>query len=254
MNLRTVLSLVVIALITGAGSSVSAAPLRVAAPVEAQAKADPISGDWSGRFEIGHNSATLVFNLKLDGDKVTGSADSAHTGPGTISKGSWADNKLVFTLDFAAHESIIVNGILQDGKLSGEFRTEGMVGTWVAEKKAAAAAGNADKPGSAVGGAATNITANAIAGEWDATFEAQGTMVPVSLKFIVDGDKFSGSSESAHLGPGKISKGSWTADKLNFNMDGAFGSVSVSGVLRDGTLAGEFDMGKMHGTFTARKK
>ena len=43
--------------------------------------------------------------------------------------------KLSCTLNFAAHESIALTGKLQDGKLSGEFQTEGMQGNWEAEKK-----------------------------------------------------------------------------------------------------------------------
>jgi hypothetical protein len=74
------------------------------------------------------------------------------------------------------------------------------------------------------------------------------------LRFKVDGDQITGTSQSEHLGAGKISKGSWAADKLNFIMEGAFGSVSVKGQWRDGNLVGEFDMGQMHGSFAAKKK
>ena len=49
--------------------------------------------------------------------------------------GSWAENKLSMTLDFAKHESIAVTGSLKDGRLAGEFRTEGFVAKWEAKKK-----------------------------------------------------------------------------------------------------------------------
>jgi len=97
--------------------------------------ADPLSGEWNVSFYVQGSTTPATFKLKLDGDKVTGTADSAHTGPGTISKGSWTDNKLNFTLDFKSHESIAVTGILKDGKLVGEFRTEGFVAKWEATKK-----------------------------------------------------------------------------------------------------------------------
>ncbi|MDT7807799.1 MAG: hypothetical protein QOJ70_1612 [Acidobacteriota bacterium] len=86
-------------------------------------------------FELQGTKVPASFKLKLNGDKVTGTADSHHTGAGTLSKGSWLDNKLDFTLDFAAHESIVVTGKIENGKLVGEFATEGMRGTWTAEKK-----------------------------------------------------------------------------------------------------------------------
>jgi hypothetical protein len=98
-------------------------------------KPDPISGEWKGLFEVGGYSAEFTLKLKLTGTTVTGTAESGHTGPGTLSKGSWSDNKLSITMDFAAHESIAVTGTLKDGKLVGEFSTEGMQGTWAATKR-----------------------------------------------------------------------------------------------------------------------
>jgi hypothetical protein len=103
----------------------------------ARGTADLISGDWDVTFTIEGTTVPAKFTFKLDGDKLTGTAFSEHTGAGTLSKGKWADNKLEFTLDFAKHESIDVTGTLKDGELSGEFRTEGMVGKWSAKKKAA---------------------------------------------------------------------------------------------------------------------
>jgi hypothetical protein len=76
-----------------------------------------------------------TFKLKLEGDRVTGTVESAHTGAGTLTDGAWKENKLSCTLKFAAHDSIAITGNLKDGKLSGEFQTEGMQGTWEAEKK-----------------------------------------------------------------------------------------------------------------------
>ena len=254
MRLRMVLSLVVVALIASTGASVSTAAVLPAAPHTVEANnpiEDPISGEWEGLFEIGGASATVTFRLKLDGDKVTGTVESTHTGPGTLSQGSLVDNKVHFTLIFAEHESIAVEGNLQDSKLSGEFRTEGMVGKWVAKKKAAPPADNRESTGS---GGITKLSADLIAGEWDATLEAQGSTAPVTFKFKVDGDRITGASESAHMGPGKISKGTWAPDKLSFTMDGAFGSIAISAVLKEGKLVGEFDAGKMHGKFAAKKK
>ena len=45
------------------------------------------------------------------------------------------DGKLSFTLDFEKHESIDVTGTLKDGKLAGEFHTEGFTDKWEAKKK-----------------------------------------------------------------------------------------------------------------------
>lgn len=96
---------------------------------------DPISGDWNVTFYVHENKTPASFTLKVDGTTVTGTAYSDHTGPGTIRDGKYADGKLSFTLDFKKHESIVVNGAFKDGKLSGEFSTEGFTDKWEATKK-----------------------------------------------------------------------------------------------------------------------
>jgi len=95
---------------------------------------DPISGDWDVSFTLQATTVTGTFKLKLDGRKVIGTVESPHTGPGTLSNGSWENNMLSFTLDFKTHESIVITGALKEGKLVGEFRTEGMKGTWEAKR------------------------------------------------------------------------------------------------------------------------
>ena len=97
--------------------------------------ADPISGEWDVTFFVHESKTPATFTFKLDGARVTGTANSDHTGPGTIRDGKWADGKLSFTLDFQKHESIDVTGVLRDGKLVGEFHTEGFTDKWEAKKK-----------------------------------------------------------------------------------------------------------------------
>jgi hypothetical protein len=130
MRLRTVMSLIAVVLT----ASATTAALQ---HKPSQHRPDPVSGEWEVLFKIGGSSASGVLNLKLDGDKVIGTVESQHTGPGTLSKGSYVDDKLSFTMDFAAHESIVATGAVKDGKLIGEFTTEGMRGTWEATKKQA---------------------------------------------------------------------------------------------------------------------
>lgn len=96
---------------------------------------DSISGEWAVTFHVHEHTTAASFTFKLDGTTVTGTANSEHTGPGTIRDGKYADGKLSFTVDFKKHESIAVNGALKDGKLSGEFTTEGFTDKWEATKK-----------------------------------------------------------------------------------------------------------------------
>jgi len=140
MRFKIVVSLILLALVVGAASQFAATAHH---PVLTK-DADPISGEWEVSFFVqGMAPTPATFTFKLEGDKVTGTAESAHTGPGTIRDGSWKDSKLNFTLDFKSHESIAVSGTLKDGKLSGEFKTEGFASTWEAKRKATAAAKSA---------------------------------------------------------------------------------------------------------------
>src|SRR5258708_16782583 len=187
MRSRTITSLVLLALLATASLGVSK---TTSYPVQKEAEStDKISGEWEAFCEIGGGSATLILKFKLDGEKVTGTGESAHTGPGVITKGSWADKKLNFTLEFAAHESIAVAGTLQDDKLSGEFHTEGMVGKWVAKRKNSS---TNDNHSSAAPRGNAPWTAAVINGQWEATFDAQGTTVSATFNLRVDGDKITG--------------------------------------------------------------
>ena len=132
MRFRAILGLILVVMVVVAGASQFSANARTGGSTQ---KSDPISGDWDVTFKVGNSVTPATFTFLLDGDKVTGTAFSAHTGPGTIRDGSWIEGKLNFTLDFKAHESIAISGNLQDGKLAGEFRTEGFVSTWEATKK-----------------------------------------------------------------------------------------------------------------------
>jgi len=102
---------------------------------DAAAPHDSISGEWDATFYAQGHATPFTLELKLEGHKVTGKVNSAHTGPGTISKGTWEGDKLSMTFDFDKHESIAITGSLKDSKLTGEFRTEGFVAKWDAKKK-----------------------------------------------------------------------------------------------------------------------
>ncbi len=89
--------------------------------------ADNISGEWSVTLFVGKQTAPATFIFKVDGEKVTGAVYSAHTGAGTIREGSWVKGKLVATLEFSSHESVVINATLRGDKLVGDFRSEDMV-------------------------------------------------------------------------------------------------------------------------------
>jgi hypothetical protein len=96
---------------------------------------------------------------------------------------------------------------------------------------------------------------DAVSGEWDATLEAHGDSFPVTLNLKRDGNKVTGTFESAHLGRGALSNGSFAANRLSFTMDGPHGAIEVTGQLNAGKLAGEFHVGdEVQGKWEAKKK
>jgi hypothetical protein len=132
------MSLVLLVIVVGAALSCSAIARHhgdFRHESVSRSAADPITGEWNVSFHVHNTTTPGTFNLKLDGQKVSGTAFSEHTGPGTVRDGSWTNNKLSFTLDFAKHESIAITGGLQDGNLAGEFTTEGFTSTWEAKRK-----------------------------------------------------------------------------------------------------------------------
>ncbi len=137
MRSRMMLGFVMATLLVGVVTACSAAAFHrgVFAHESTRQDADPITGEWDVTFHVQDMKTSATFKLKLDGNKVSGTVYSEHTGAGTLRDGSWKDDKLSFTVDFAKHESIALTGALKEGMLVGEFRTEGFSEKWEAKKK-----------------------------------------------------------------------------------------------------------------------
>ena len=99
-----------------------------------QEPAAGISGTWSATFTIAGQSVPVLLKFAEKDGVVTGTVESEHTGPGTINDGTWKDNSLNCTLKFEKHESIALSGMLKGEIFAGEFKTEGMQGTWEAKR------------------------------------------------------------------------------------------------------------------------
>jgi len=183
---------------------------------------DPISGNWNVTFNDNGNALPATFTLKLEGTTVTGTVYADKTGEGTIHKGKWADGKLDFTVEFNQHKSLIVDGILKDGKLFGGcHHPDGPTYKWEATRTA-----KNDDP---------------ISGEWNVTFYVHDLKTPASFAFKVDGTRVTGTAYSNHTGAGTIRDGKWVDGKLSFTLDfKKHESIAISGMLKEGKLIGEF--------------
>jgi len=100
-----------------------------------------IAGEWQITFMVQGQSASGTLVLAPDGEKLTGTVETQHTGPGKLQDGKFAASKLSATCVFERHESIDLTGELQGEKLVGTFRTEGREGKWEATRAAKTSAG-----------------------------------------------------------------------------------------------------------------
>ena len=97
---------------------------------------------------------------------------------------------------------------------------------------------------------------DAISGNWDAAFETEGgaASFTLTLKLKLNGDKVTGEFASDHIGTGKVSSGSWAANKLTLIIETNHGAMILAGKLEKGKLTGQFTAGQMLGTWQASKK
>ena len=99
-----------------------------------------VTGDWVIHFQAGHQSVSGSLHLQADGERLAGTVETGHTGPGTVENGKWSKQKLEATLVFKKHESVVLEGELKsNGTLAGNYTTEGRTETWQAERKSATA-------------------------------------------------------------------------------------------------------------------
>jgi hypothetical protein len=78
-----------------------------------------VNGKWSGAFDLNGNKLPLTFDLKADGDTVTGNiVGLSPTGPTTIKDGKIKDDSVTFTA-VTEYQGNPVN-LVYTGKVSGD--------------------------------------------------------------------------------------------------------------------------------------
>ncbi len=94
-----------------------------------------------------------------------------------------------------------------------------------------------------------------IFGNWNTSLVAAGNSTfTLTMKLKLEKDKVTGNYESTHVGSGKISKGTWAANKLTLTLETNHGPITLTGELKQGKLAGKFNSGPMQGTWQAGRK
>ncbi len=209
-----------------------------------------VSGTYEGMVKRPGATAEekVTLELKSDGAKITGRATH-----GTMTAGV-TDGKLengTLTLSFGNGATFTAKVV--GDKLVGEavHGTEKM--SMELKKVTPAAAAPAAPAAAAAAPAAPAVPVN-LNGEWDAIADANGQPFPFLLVLKIDGENVTGSS-SSQLGESTVKSGSWKDGKLVFQLEGQNGIISMSAVVIEGKLAGEFDYaGQLQGKWVAVKK
>ena len=206
---------------------------------------DTLSGKYEGTVKTaGAADEKVALELKNDGGKITGRLMKGETAI-DISEGTLAASKLSLKLGAAAKDGT-VSAVVEGDKITGDW-TAGAAKRTIELKKVDAASAAAPPKGPA------ESTFN-LNGEWDGVADAQGQPFPFVLTLKVDGQTVTGSS-SSQLGESVLKNGSWKEGKLVFELEGQNGVISMSAVVIEGKLSGEFDFaGQLQGKWVAVKK
>jgi hypothetical protein len=202
-----------------------------------------LSGKYSGTAKVdGAADVPVTLELTQEGSKVSGRLTSPHAWE--ISEGTFSEGKL----------SLKLIGGGKEATLTGRVEGENIIGTWLMGTQKGAVELKKVATEVAVTSAASSANVVALTGEWDAVADAQGQPFPFFLSLKIDGENVTGSS-SSQLGESTIKTGSWKDGKLNFQLESSEGTISMSAILMDGKLSGEFDYaGQMQGKWVAIKK
>ena len=207
----------------------------------AQGTTPDLSGTYEGTVKKPDASESKIsIELKSENGKITGRAVHGEKSmPVTDAK---FENGIL-TLNFGTDHKFV--GKLEGDLLVGEA-IDGTVKVPLSLKKRI--------PSETPAPVATVAAPFNLSGDWEAVADANGQPFPFSLTLKVDGETVTGGS-SSQLGDSTIKSGTWKDGKLAFQLDGQNGVVTMSAVVVDGKLSGEFDFsGQMQGKWVAVKK
>ena len=210
----------------------------------AQTAPQTLSGTYEGTVKAPDGREVKVsLQLKSEGGKISGRVThgdkTAETTEAKLENGT-------LTLNFGNNR--MFTGKVDGDKLVGEA-VDGTAKIPMELKKVPPA--TAAAPAASPTAASAEVNLN---GSWEAVADANGQTVPFLLTLKVDGETVTGSS-SSQLGEATIKSGSFKGGKLVFDLEGASGVISMSAVVIEGKLSGEFDFaGQAQGKWVAVKK
>ena len=205
-------------------------PLIVSAQGAGNANTPPTSlaGKYQGVAKSSTGEVQVTLQLADEGGKFSGHLTTPQ-GQFVIVKGQMADGLLSLHLD-AKGSAAKLSVRPKDDKLVGELSHAGQTEPVELKK------------------------IDELSGDWEAVANVDGQNFPFTLTLKVEGDQITGSSAS-ELGNSTVSKGSLKDGKLNFQLDGAAGTIIMVAALQDGNLVGGFDLnGQVQGRWVAVRR
>jgi hypothetical protein len=243
MQLRKPISLLLAVLLVSAAASAASfqtKPANLSGKYQGVAKSDQL-GD-----------IPITVEIKDEAGKLSGKIDTPQ-GASTISNGSYADGKVTLKFDAGGNEGTVIATVDGD-KITGKWELAGMGGPLELKKSAAGDAAASKPPAGPPPAGSSAAGGDPVTGEWDASADAGGQTIPFTLKLKLEGEKVTGTSESAQ-GALPLTNGKFAAGKLSFAIDTGQGAITLTGMVKDGKIDGDFDFaGQMTGKWGAKKK
>jgi hypothetical protein len=213
--------------------------------IVAFAQGPNVNGTYEGMVKMPNGpEAKISLELKSEGTKVTGRAKHGDKAI-DITEGKLENGTITLVFDAKDHT---FTGKVDGDKITGEA-TDGAQKIPLELMKVAPAAATAPATAAAPAAAAVNLN-----GQWEAVADANGQPFPFLLTLKVEGETVTGGS-SSQLGEASLKAGTWKDGKLVFQLEGQNGTISMSAMVVDGKLSGEFDYaGQLQGRWVAVKK
>lgn len=187
-----------------------------------------VSGTWKGSFEFNGSPVPLTFDLKADGNTLTGTIEGLPTTPAEIHDGKITGDEVDFWVntDYQGQTyKLVYKGKVAADHIDFDFGTDdGSWGATVTAAKAGAAtpaatiapAAPATAAAPAVPATAATPSAVDVTGAWKGTFDYEGNPMALTFNLKSDGATVTGNVEGMGAAPVEIHDGKIAGDTVTF--------------------------------------
>lgn len=180
------------------------------------AHASDVAGRWKGAFEFQGDSIALTLNLKVDGDKVTGTVEGLPTTPAEIHDGAIAGDTVTFWLnsDYEGQtDKLVYSGKVSGDQIVFDFGTED--GSWSSPLTVKKDGEEASAP-AANAATSTGASSADVSGDWKGSFDFDGSDVPVTFHLKGASGAVTGTIDGLGGAPTELHEGKVVGDTVTF--------------------------------------